>query len=159
MKNLYAISGVTGMTGSELSCQFVTQDHKVIGFDNFFISSINTVKDIVDNPSFIFYNYDINCVVQTDEVCEKANTQKVECDGRLVVINCVNVVHTKHFYEVESTCHTNVFAMKGFLERVIAIGTDTYINCSTSEVYSMQSWNDNGDVLESDYLARSFNVA
>lgn len=74
MKNLYAISGVTGMTGSELSCQFVTQDHKVIGFDNFFISSINTVKDIVDNPSFIFYNYDINCVVQMDEVCEKANT-------------------------------------------------------------------------------------
>lgn len=64
MKNLYVISGVTGMTGSELSRQFVSQGHTVIGFDNFFASSIDTVKDIIDNPSFIFYNYDINKVAQ-----------------------------------------------------------------------------------------------
>ena len=31
MKNLYVISGVTGMTGSELSRQFVSQGHTVIG--------------------------------------------------------------------------------------------------------------------------------
>ena len=54
MKNLYVISGVTGMTGSELSRQFVSQGHTVIGFDNFFASSIDTVKDIIDNPSFMF---------------------------------------------------------------------------------------------------------
>ena len=50
MKNLYVISGVTGMTGNELSRQFVSQGHIVIGFDNFFASSIDTVKDIIDNP-------------------------------------------------------------------------------------------------------------
>ena len=40
MKNIYVISGVTGMTGSELSRQYVSQGHYVIGFDNFFASSI-----------------------------------------------------------------------------------------------------------------------
>lgn len=155
MKNLYVISGVTGMTGSELSRQFVSQGHTVIGFDNFFASSIDTVKDIIDNPSFIFYNYDINKVAQMDEVCDKAKELKIECDGRLVFINCAAVVHTKHFYEVESTFQTNVLAMKDFLERAISMRADTYINCSTSEVYSMQSWNENGGVKESDYLAMS----
>ena len=97
MKNLYVISGVTGMTGSELSRQFVSQGHTVIGFDNFFASSIDTVKDIIDNPSFIFYIYEINKVAQMDEVCDKAKELKIECDGRLVFINCAAVVHTKHF--------------------------------------------------------------
>lgn len=154
MKNLYVISGVTGMTGSELSQQFVAQGHTVIGFDNFFASSIDTVKAIVNNPSFIFYNYDINNLVQMDEVCEKVRSMQSEYH-RLVFINCAAVVHTKHFYEVESTFQTNVLAMKDFLERAIALKADTYINCSTSEVYSMQSWNENGGVKESDYLAMS----
>ena len=43
--------------------------------------------------------------------------------------------------------------MKTFLEMAIALGADTYINCSTSEVYSMQSWNANGGVRESDFLS------
>ncbi|MBO7496345.1 MAG: NAD(P)-dependent oxidoreductase [Salinivirgaceae bacterium] len=154
MKNLYVISGVTGMTGSELSQQFVAQGHTVIGFDNFFASSIDTVKAIVNNPSFIFYNYDINNLVQMDEVCEKVRSMQSEYH-RLVFINCAAVVHTKHFYEVESTFQTNVLAMKDFLERAIALKADTFINCSTSEVYSMQSWNENGGVKESDYLAMS----
>jgi dTDP-glucose 4,6-dehydratase len=42
--------------------------------------------------------------------------------------------------------------MKTFLEMAIELGADTYINCSTSEVYSMQSWNANGGVCESDFL-------
>lgn len=155
MKNLYVISGATGMTGNELSRQFVAQGHMVIGFDNFFASSIDTVKDIVDNPSFIFFNYDINNASQMDEVCAKAKDLKPVCDGRLVFVNCAAVVHTKHFYEIESTFQTNVLAMKDFLERAIALGADTYINCSTSEVYSMQSWNEYGGVRESDYLAMS----
>lgn len=155
MKNLYVISGVTGMTGSELARQFVAQGHKVIGFDNFFASSIDTVKDIVTNPLFVFYNYDINDGFQMDEILNKVISMKSEYDGRLVFVNCAAVVHTKHFYEVESTFQTNVLAMKDFLERAIAAGADTYINCSTSEVYSMQSWNENGGVKESDYLSMS----
>ena len=46
--NLYVISGVTGMTGNELSRQLVRQGHKVIGFDNFFASSVHTVEDIIN---------------------------------------------------------------------------------------------------------------
>ena len=96
MKNLYVISGVTGMTGNELSRQFVSQGHIVIGFDNFFASSIDTVKDIIDNPSFIFYNYDINNADQMNEVCEKVKAVKAECDGRLVFINCAAEIGRAH---------------------------------------------------------------
>lgn len=35
MKNLYVISGVTGMTGNELARQLLNNGHTVIGFDNF----------------------------------------------------------------------------------------------------------------------------
>lgn len=155
MKNLYVISGATGMTGSELSRQFVSQEHAVVGFDNFFASSIDTVKDIVGNPLFSFYNYDINNTSQMDDICKKIDDLKSECDGQLVFVNCAAVVHTKHFYEVENTFQTNVLAMRDLLERAISLHADTYINCSTSEVYSMQSWNENGGVRESDFLAMS----
>lgn len=155
MKNIYVISGVTGMTGSELSRQYITQGHIVIGFDNFFASSIESVEDLLDNPLFFFYNYDLNNSIHMDEVCSKAKELKVNTNGELVFINCAAVVHTKHFYEVENTFQTNVLGMKDFMQRAIAIGADIYINCSTSEVYSMQSWNENGGVKESDYLAMS----
>lgn len=155
MKNIYVISGVTGMTGSELSRQYVSKGHYVVGFDNFFASSIETVKDLLENPFFIFYDYDLNNLSQMDEVCERVKEIKNICNGELVFINCAAVVHTKHFYEVENTFQTNVLGMKDFLERAIELKADTYINCSTSEVYSMQSWNETGGVRESDYLAMS----
>ncbi len=155
MKNIYVISGVTGMTGSELSRQYVSKGHYVIGFDNFFASSIDTVKDLLDNPFFIFYDYDLNNPTQMDEVCNRVRDLKNINEGELVFINCAAVVHTKHFYEVENTFQTNVLGMKDFLERAIALKANSYINCSTSEVYSMQSWNENGGVRESDYLAMS----
>jgi len=155
MKNLYIISGATGMTGSELSRQFVAGGHEVIGFDNFFASSIDTIRDIIDYPNFKFFNYDINNEEQMLNISQLVDNQ---CDkirmggGKVVYINCAAVVHTKHFYEVEHTFQTNVLSMKTFLDQAIEIGADTYINCSTSEVYSMQSWNANGGVRENDYL-------
>ena len=60
MSRLYIISGATGMTGNELSRQLVRRGDRVIGFDNFFASSLDTVKDILDDELFTFYEYDIN---------------------------------------------------------------------------------------------------
>ena len=41
-KNAYIISGVTGMTGNELARQLVKkEENRVVGFDNFFASSID----------------------------------------------------------------------------------------------------------------------
>ena len=53
--DLYVISGVTGMTGNEMARQLVASNHKVIGFDNFFASSIDTVKDLLGNKNFVFH--------------------------------------------------------------------------------------------------------
>lgn len=151
-KNLYVISGATGMTGSELSRQLLKDDNIVIGFDNFFASSIDTVKDLVGRDDFIFYEYDINNAEHMASITDKVKSLKGSYSGRLIFINCAAAVHTKHFYEIEHTFQTNVVSMKMFLEMAIALGADTYMNCSTSEVYSMQSWNANGGVREDDFL-------
>ncbi len=151
MKNLYVISGVTGMTGNELCRQLIAQGHTVLGFDNFFASSLDSVKDVIDHPSFKFKQYDLNNAGQMAEVEQYVNRHKSEYDDVLYV-NCAAVVHTEHFYEIEHTFQTNVASMKIFLEQAIRCGISTFINCSTSEVYSMQSWNEKGGVKEDDYL-------
>lgn len=148
--NLYVISGATGMTGNELSRQLTKRGQKVIGFDNFFASSINTVKDIVDNELFEFHEYDINNSEQMTELKNEIISVKDNYD-KIVYINCAAVVHTEHFYYVNRTFNTNVLGMKTFLEQAIEVGAQIYINCSTSEVYSMQSWAEDG-VRESDYI-------
>lgn len=148
---LYVISGVTGMTGNELSRRLVNDGRKVIGFDNFFASSIDTVTDLLDNPNFIFHEYDLNNPGQMEAL--KAEVLAMKPDVKVIVyINCAAVVHTEHFYEVEHTFTTNVTSMRAFLQQAIEVGASIYINCSTSEVYSMQSWNEHGGVREDDFL-------
>lgn len=151
MKNLYIISGVTGMTGSKLSQQLVNLGNSVIGFDNFFASSIDTVRDLLDNPSFFFHELDINNPDHMIDLKNEVFSIKDKFDN-VIYINCAAVVHTEHFYEVEHTYTTNVVSMRAFLEQAIEVGAYAYINCSTSEVYSMQSWNNHGGVKEDDFL-------
>lgn len=151
--NLYVISGVTGMTGNELSRQLIKENHTVIGFDNFFASSIRTVSDLLVNERFIFFEFDINNEANMHEIETKVNQKKAEFD-KIIYVNCAAVVHTEHFYYVNRTFETNVLGMKSFLDQAIRVGADTYINCSTSEVYSMQSWAEDG-VKESDYITMS----
>lgn len=156
MNTLYVLSGATGMTGSELVRQIleVEKDSRIIGFDNFFASSIETVKEYINNSGFEFYEYDINNADQMKAIEDEVIREKAAYE-RIVYINCAAVVHTEHFYEVEHTWETNVISMKSFLEQAIRVKADIYINCSTSEVYSMQSWNENGGVRESDFLMMS----
>lgn len=153
MGNLYVISGVTGMTGNELARLILKTEENsmVIGFDNFFASSIDTVRDILDNDRFVFHEYDINDADMMARLMTEVRAVRAGY-SRTVYVNCAAVVHTEHFYEVEHTFETNVLSMRSFLNQAIEVGGDTYINCSTSEVYSMQSWNANGGVREDDFL-------
>ncbi len=153
MGKLYAISGVTGMTGNELVRQILTEgsDDHILGFDNFYASSIETVSDHIDDDRFEFFEYDLNNVDQMRDFENRVNNAKANYD-EVVYINCAAVVHTEHFYHVYETFETNVEGMNSFLQQAIRVGAQKFINCSTSEVYSMNSWNENGGVKESDYL-------
>ena len=154
MKTLYAISGVTGMTGNELVSQILSDpDRKdmILGFDNFYASSIETVSDHLADKRFAFFEYDLNSDTQMADFKNRINILKERFD-RIVYINCAAVVHTEHFYHVNETFETNVISMKKFLDQAIEVGADIFINCSTSEVYSMNSWNEYGGVREDDYL-------
>ncbi len=153
MSRLYAISGVTGMTGNELVRQILiggSTDH-ILGFDNFFASSIDTVSDHISDSRFEFFEYDLNNKEQMLDFKKRVVAQKPDYD-EVVYINCAAVVHTEHFYHVYETFETNVEGMNDFLQQAIRVGADKFINCSTSEVYSMNSWNEEGGVRESDYL-------
>lgn len=154
MGKLYAISGVTGMTGNELVRQILSDkqaDDHILGFDNFFASSIDTVKDCLGDSRFEFFEYDLNNKSQMQDFEERVNGQKSGY-GEIIYINCAAVVHTEHFYHVYETYETNVTGMNDFLQQAIRVQAQKYINCSTSEVYSMNSWNENGGVKESDYI-------
>lgn len=72
MNVLYAISGVTGMTGSELVRQILDNKESrdyILGFDNFFASSIETVRGSLDDERFEFFEYDLNNLEQMNK-CE-----------------------------------------------------------------------------------------
>ena len=154
MKVLYVISGVTGMTGNELVRQLLNQEEdevKIIGFDNFYASSIETVKDCIDDARFDFHEYDLNNEEEMNAIKALVLDLKDDFD-EVVYINCAAVVHTEHFYNVYETYETNVVSMNDFLTQAIDVGAEKYINCSTSEIYSMNSWNEDGGVKESDFI-------
>lgn len=150
-KKLYVISGATGMTGNELARQLLGAGNKVIGFDNLFASSVEAIRDIEEHPDFYFFKYDLNNAQEMAGIERMVNEMKGEVES-VIYINCAAVVHTEHFYQIEHTFDTNVNGMRSFLEQAIEVGAAIYINCSTSEVYSMQSWNETGGVREDDYL-------
>lgn len=138
------------MTGNELARKLTAGGSRVIGFDNFFASSIKTVEDVMGNENFTFYEYDLNNKEQMSALKQEVLSIKDKYE-RVIYINCAAVVHTEHFYHVNRTFETNVIGMKAFLDQATEVGAQVYINCSTSEVYSMNSWSEGG-VSESDYL-------
>lgn len=94
--NLYVISGVTGMTGNELARKLVGSGNKVIGFDNFFASSIKSVEDLMGDSNFCFYEYDLNSKEQMEEIKRVVLSYRENCDA-VNYVNCAAVVHTEHF--------------------------------------------------------------
>lgn len=154
MRRLYVISGAAGMTGNELVHQILSEENKqnyIIGFDNFFASSVDTIADCLDNDMFEFLEFDLNDREHMSAVEKKVEKIKEDFD-EVLYINCAAVVHTKHFYCVYDTFQTNVIGMNAFLEQAVRVGAQKFINCSTSEIYSMNSWNEYGGVKEDDYI-------
>ena len=141
--DLYVISGASGMTGSELSRQLLGRGDYVIGFDNFFASSEDTISDLLDHDNFFFCKYDLNCSSEMAHIGRKVIEERRRFN-RVIYINCAAVVHTEYFYRVNETFETNVSGMKSFLEQALMVNADAFVNCSTSEVYSMKSWAEGG---------------
>ena len=86
MKSLYVLSGASGMTGSELVRQILEseKDSRIIGFDNFFASSIDTIKEYLDNPRFVFYEYDINNAAQMKAIEDQVVDERRRMIGRYI---------------------------------------------------------------------------
>ncbi len=142
MNKVVVISGAAGMTGSKTSEYLLDKGYNIIGFDNFFAGSRKLIEELRNRENFKFFEYDINNKSQMDDLYSYVENNYKGCEKYF--INCAAVVHTKHFYHPDSTFLTNVISMKDSLERCIKNGYTRYINCSTSEVYSMKSWVEGG---------------
>lgn len=142
MDKVVVISGVAGMTGSKTAQHLLEKGYCVVGFDNFFCGSKQLIKEINCNAHFKFFEYDITNKKQMDCLYEFVATQYPKHEKYF--INCAAVVHTKYFYHPDATFLTNVISMKETMDRCVQQGYTRYINCSTSEVYSMKSWAEGG---------------
>ena len=142
MKKVVVISGAAGMTGSKVAENILSNNISVVGFDNFFCGSRKVIAELSKNSLFTFFEYDANDTRQMDALFTLVDEMFTEDEKWFV--NCAAVVHTKHFYHPDDTFQTNVIAMKDMLERAIKSRYTRYINCSTSEVYSMKSWEEGG---------------
>ena len=142
MKNICVISGVAGMTGSMVAKSLMDQGGFVVGFDNFFCGSREVVASLEKNSQFKFFEYDIRDKEQMDSLF--AFVENEYGNAEKWYVNCAAVVHTKYFYHPDDTFSTNVVAMRDSLERCVQGCYTRYINCSTSEVYSMKSWEEGG---------------
>lgn len=143
-------SGVAGMTGSKVAKQLLGKGISVVGFDNFFCGSRKVVAELSKIGGFRFFEYDVNNSAEMTDVFQQVRGTFPNAEKWFV--NCAAVVHTKHFYHPDDTFATNVVAMKDMLERCVSDGYTRYINCSTSEVYSMKSWEEGGVREESPVL-------
>lgn len=144
MKNLTIISGVAGMTGSLVADRLLERGHIVVGFDNFFAGSRDVVNNLISKNNFHFFEYDIANSTNMNSLFSFIESMCSMKQHEVSFVNCAAVVHTKHFYHPNDTFETNVVAMRDSLARAIHMGISTFINCSTSEVYSMESWREGG---------------
>lgn len=152
MNKLVVISGASGMSGNETVRQLLKKDYFVIGFDNFFASTIDSISDLINHERFSFFEYDLCNNAQMKVLEEFIVDYKVKNEiTSLSFINFAAVVHTKHFYVPSDTFTVNVEGMRIFLDMAIRLGSYKFINCSTSEVYSMSSFKEGG-VEETDPL-------
>jgi nucleoside-diphosphate-sugar epimerase len=142
------ISGVAGMTGREVARQLMQRGWTVVGFDNFFASSPANIKDLQARPDFKFFPFDLNDPGAMAECGAFARRSASE----MVFVHCAAIVHTRHFYQPSDTFRTNVVGMKDFLDLSVRLGATKFLHCSTSEVYSLQSYREGG-VRESELLA------
>jgi nucleoside-diphosphate-sugar epimerase len=144
MRTVTIISGVAGMTGSMAAVKLLKRGESVIGFDNFFAGSRDAIAELLPSEDFHFFEYDITNTGDMNSLFTFVESEYPSESCRISFINCAAVVHTKYFYHPDDTFETNVLAMRETLGRAIRAGFSRYINCSTSEVYSMRSWQEGG---------------
>lgn len=142
MNEVVVISGAAGMTGSKVAEFLLRKGTTVLGFDNFFCGSRDVIHKLSSYKNFVFFEYDICNKKQMDDLFAFIEASFSNKDRYF--LNCAAVVHTKHFYHPDDTFQTNVIAMKDMLERCIKDGFKRYVNCSTSEIYSMKSFEEGG---------------
>lgn len=65
------VTGGAGFIGSHLCKRLIQDGNHVVAIDNFSNGSINNLKGLEDNPSFTFYEFDVNNALRLKGVFDK----------------------------------------------------------------------------------------
>lgn len=167
---VYVISGAGGMTGLELTRQILLRNderHHLFLFDNGFNCNLNKITAYAKcNPALVSAHFGEEADIRFEpfmagfyaSIAQFVEEQAPHHTIEVIFINCAAVVHTKHFYHPYDTFETNVNGMNKFasMARTMKFNKKCdkvkFINCSTSEVYSAQSYVEGG-VKETDVLS------
>lgn len=65
------VPGGAGFIGSHICKRLITEGHQVVAIDNLSNGSVERIKDLKGNPSFSFYDFDVNNTIKLRRVFDK----------------------------------------------------------------------------------------
>ena len=65
------VTGGAGFIGSHICKRLITEGHQVVVIDNLSNGSVERIKDLEANPSFSFYDFDVNNTIKLRRVFDK----------------------------------------------------------------------------------------
>ena len=118
------VTGAAGFLGSHLCDNLLSNNHKVLGVDNFFRG---LKKNLPSHPNFSFIKLDIKQLQETKEIFNKFEPE--------IVIHYAAINGTKYFYDIPfKVCDDNIIITQNVLYSC-GESVKKIIYASSSEVY------------------------
>jgi len=130
------ITGAAGFIGSHLCSQFLENDKKVIGIDNFTLGNKKNLQKIIDNKNFTFLEIDI-CSKQFNEVLEK-HSETIDEIWHLAASSDIEKGSDDYLIDMVNTFHTTInvcnFAEENNIEKIYFSSTGAVYGNHTDKV-------------------------
>lgn len=127
----HLITGVAGFIGSNLASKLLSKSIKVIGIDNFHLGSKQNLDKFINDPNFVFLNYDLSNIDKIQELENKLINQKISHIWHLAANSDIQAGTKNSFVDLKFTFMTSYVA----IELCKKLNIDNFIFASTSAVY------------------------
>lgn len=127
----HLITGVAGFIGSNLAKALLSQSETVIGIDNFHLGNKNNIDEILDDPNFIFRDYDLSIIDQLDILEEDLKQFEIESLWHLAANSDIQAGVEDPSVDLKLTFLTSYVS----LELCRNLSAKNFIFASTSAVY------------------------
>lgn len=130
------VTGAAGFIGSHLCRQFLENDKKVIGIDNFTLGNKKNLQKIIDNKKFTFLEIDI-CSQQFNEVLEN-HSETIDEIWHFAASSDIEKGSDDYQIDMVNTFHTTInvcnFAEENNIEKIYFSSTGAVYGNHTDKV-------------------------